>query len=174
MKCLISKIIIDSREDSGKKLPVFVSEHLKKCSGCRAYKNLGRQLNSVNPYDVISDQSMTDLNRKISANIYNNKPRESKRSIRLFSPVPIAAIFFIIFISLGVILFQGTNKSSENGGSKTLIDVATTGNMKNINDLFTRVESPIKREAEELKKTINSAGEYLKSVMDFGLPGIPD
>ena len=174
MKCLISKLIIDSREDSGKKFPGFVSEHLKKCSGCRAYENLGRQLSSVNPYDVISDQSMTDLNRKISANIYNDKPGESKRSIRLFSPIPIAATFFIIIISLGVILFQGINKSSENGGGKPLINVAAAGNIKNINDLFTQVESPIRREAEELKRTVNSAGEYLKSVMDFGLPGIPD
>ena len=174
MKCLISKLIIDSREDSGKKLPRFVSGHLEKCSGCRAYINLGRELRSVDPYAVISDQSMTDLNRKISANIYNNKPGEEKRGFRLFSPVSIAAIFFIVIISFGVILFQGINKPSENNAGKPIINLTAAGNIKNINDLFSRVESPIQREAEDLKKTVNSAGEYLKSVMDFGLPGIPD
>lgn len=75
---------------------------------------------------------------------------------------------------MGVILFQGINKSSEIAGGKPLVNIAASGSIKNINDLFSRVESPIKREAEDLKRSINSAGEYLKSVMDFGLPGIPD
>jgi len=175
MKCLISKIILDSREESGKKLPGFVSAHLEKCHDCRAYKSLGHQLSNADPYNIISDSSMTDLNQKITANLQNNRTKKSKRiGSRLLSPVPIAALFFIVIISLGVVLYQGINEPPENGNGKMLINMATAGNLKNLNDLFSKVESPIKREAEELKRSINSAGEYLKSVMDFGLPGIPD
>ncbi len=175
MKCLISKIIIDNREESGKELPGFVSAHLEKCHDCRAYKSLGQELRAGDPYSIISDSSMIDLNQKISASLNNNRTKKSKRiGIRLLSPVPIAALFFIVIISIGVLLFQGIGKPSGNDGRKILTNVTTAGNLNNLNDLFSKVESPIKREAEELKKSIYSAGEYLRSVMDFGLPGIPD
>ena len=175
MKCLISKIIIDSREESGKELPGFVSAHLEKCHDCRSYKSIGRQLSATDPFNIISDSSMIDLNQKISANLHNNRTKKGKRiGSRLLSPIPIAALFFIMVISLGIVLFQGINKPAENENRNTFINIKTAGNLKNLNDLFSKVESPIKREAEELKKSVNSAGEYLKSVMDFGLPGIPD
>ncbi|MEN8223711.1 MAG: hypothetical protein ABFR36_10725, partial [Acidobacteriota bacterium] len=162
------------REESGKKLPGFVTKHLEKCSDCRSYRGLSLQLSSVNPYNDISDQSMADLNRKISANLFNNKSEENKLRTGLFSPVPLVALFFIMIFSIGVLLFQGINKPSKNGEVKPLIKLTAARDIKDLNDLFSKVENPIKKEAEELKRSVNSAGEYLKSVMDFGLPGIPD
>ena len=97
-----------------------------------------------------------------------------KLKSRIFSFVPVASTLFIIILSLGIILFQNLDKPSVISRSNSIINVAAGNNLKNISDLFTNVESPMVREAEELKRTINSAKEYLSSVMDFGLPGLPD
>lgn len=175
MKCFISKIIIDSREETGRKLPGFVSKHLEKCRDCRAYRNLGKQLSSVDPYSTISDLSMADLNRKIVSELHSNNTKGKDRfRRRIFSPVPVAAALFFIILSLGIFLFQNLDEPSKTFDSNLMAGFETPKNIKGLNDLFTKVESPIVKEAEELRRSLNSAGKYLRSVMDFGLPGIPD
>lgn len=172
MKCLISKFIIDSREESGKTLPGFVTSHLKNCPGCRAYTNLGKQLRETDFETGIADSSIHELNNKIFSNLENQSEEKTmKLKRRIFPSVPVAATIFIIVISLGIILFQDIGKPSDTIKEVSLLKSAAA---RNINDLFTRVESPIVNEAEELKRSLTSAGKYLRSVMDFGLPGIPD
>ena len=172
MKCLISKFIIDSREESGKTLPGFVTSHLKNCPGCRAYTNLGKQLRETDFETGIADSSIHELNNKIFSNLENQSEEKAmKLKRRIFPSVPVAATIFIIVISLGIILFQDIGKPSDTIKEVSLLKSAAA---RNINDLFTRVESPIVNEAEELKRSLTSAGKYLRSVMDFGLPGIPD
>ncbi|MCK5220108.1 MAG: hypothetical protein KAR14_00885 [Candidatus Aminicenantes bacterium] len=175
MRCLISKILIDYHEESGKTLPGMVRTHIKNCRNCRVYMNLGKQLEETDSDTGISDSSIHELNKKIFSHLKN--PGEEnivKLKSRIFSFVPVAATLFFIIISLGIILFQNLRKPQVISGSNPIINVAATKNLKNIGDLFTNVESPMVREAEDLKRTINSAKEYLSSVMDFGLPGIPD
>lgn len=175
MKCLISKFIIDSREESGKTLPGIVTSHLKNCPGCRAYMNLGKQLKETDSDTGIADSSIRELNNKIFSNLENhNNEKIGKLKRRMFPSVPVAATIFIIVISLGIILFQDIGKPSDTINEVSLLKSAAARNIKNIDDLFTRVESPIINEAEELKRSLTSAGKYLRSVMDFGLPGIPD
>ncbi|MCK5004868.1 MAG: hypothetical protein KAS21_07260 [Candidatus Aminicenantes bacterium] len=175
MRCLISKIIIDNCEESGKTLPGMVRTHLKNCRDCSAYLDLEKQLKETDSDTGITDSSIHELNKKIFSHLEN--PGEEnivKLKSRIFSFVPVAATLFIIILSLGIILFQNLDKPSVISRSNSIINVAAGNNLKNISDLFTNVESPMVREAEELKRTINSAKEYLSSVMDFGLPGLPD
>lgn len=175
MKCLISKIIIDSHEESGKVLPGIVLTHLKNCRDCRAYVNLGKQLNDSDFVTGIADSSIHELNTKIFSNLDNQSEGKTiKLKSRIFPSIPVAATFFIIILSLGIVLFQNFNKPSVISEANPIINVVNTKNLKNISKLFTNVESPMVREAEELKRAVNSAKEYLSSVMDFGLPGIPD
>jgi len=175
MKCLISKIIIDYREESGKTLPGMVRAHLKNCRGCRAYMNLGKQLKETEYDTSITNSSIHKLNTKIFSNLENqSKEKTIKMKSRIFPSLPVAATLFIIITSLGIFLFQNLNKPSVISEETPIINIATAKNLKNIGDLITNVESPMVREAEDLKRTINSAKEYLSSVMDFGLPGIPD
>jgi len=175
MRCIITKILIDRSEDSPKPLPRMVSNHINKCRECKTYLSLGKQLYAAEPDYGISDPAIFDLNRKIFTAVTSEKPDNKIRvKSRLFSPVLMTAIFLIAIISLGVILYKGLYKPSEKIVETQFINVAAAKNTKNLNDLFSRVESPIIREAEELKKSVKAAGKYLKSVMDFGLPGIPD
>ncbi len=175
MRCLISKILIDYHEESGKTLPGMVRAHLNNCRNCSAYMNLGKQLKESDSDTGITDSSIHELNKKIFSHLEN--PGEEnivKLKSRIFSFVPVATVLFFIVISLGIFLFQNLRRPPVISESNSIINVATTKNLKNISDLFTNVESPMVREAEDLKRTINSAKEYLSSVMDFGLPGIPD
>ena len=71
MKCLISKIIIDYREESGKTLPGMVRAHLKNCRDCRAYMNLGKQLKETEYDTSITNSSIHKLNTKIFSNLEN-------------------------------------------------------------------------------------------------------
>jgi len=175
MRCLISKLYIDSREGSGKGVPGFVSSHLKKCPGCSAYNTLGHRLAGSDPYSVFSDTAISGLNKTISDSLAAGKIDKRKQTgFRLFSPLALAALFFIAVISLGIILFQGIKQPSDKTVQKKLITMAEAGNINNLNTLLAKVESPIQQEAEDLKKTIDSARKYLRSVMDFGLPGIPE
>ena len=175
MKCLISKFIIDSREESGKTLPGFVTSHLKNCPGCRAYTNLGKQLRETDFETGIADSSIHELNNKIFSNLENQSEEKTmKLKRRIFLSVPVAATILIIVISLGIILFQDIGKPSDTIKEVSLLKSAAARNIKNLDDLFIKVESPIVNEAEELKRSLTLAGKYLRSVMDFGLPGIPD
>lgn len=174
MKCLISKIIIDSYEESGKVLPGMVRSHLKSCQDCRVYMNLGKQLKESDSVTGIADSSIHELNIKIFSNLDNQREEKIiKLKRRIFPSVPVAATLFFIVLSLGIFLFQNLNKPSKISESNHLINIASAKNLKKVSNLFSSVESPMVREAEELKRAVNSAKEYLSSVMDFGLPGIP-
>ncbi len=175
MRCLISKIIIDSREGSDKPLPGIVRKHLKSCRDCNAYMNLGKQLRDSNLDSGISESSINELNQKIFSNIDNlGKGNIVKLKSWSFPSVPVAASLFIIVLSLGIILYQNINKPSEIRESSPLVNILAVDKLKNFNNIVSNMESPILKEAEGLKKSINSAKEYLRSALDFGLPGIPN
>jgi len=176
MKCMVFRLIIDSRENAGKKLPSPVSAHLEKCPQCAAYMNIGTQLRSEEPPSGISDSSMSEIRGKIIAGLSEIDREKKRRTVmRLPALIPTAAVFIILVISLGVVLFRGVTPPVNPGNSKPVTSFITTSkNIGNLQNLFSKAESPIRKEAEELKRSVRSAGEYLKSVMDFGLPGIPD
>jgi len=173
MKCFISRMVIDRKEESGKPLPKMVSKHVMNCPECKTYMNLGKEMSRNEPVLNISEDLIQNLNRKILSNIMDSgNKRQLKNTRNNFFLIPVAAVILILIITFGIFLLNSNRNTVGPLKTKSIFSMGGKTNIKSINELITKVESPIIREAEELKKSVNFAKDYLRKVVDFGLPGI--
>ncbi len=175
MRCLLTRIIINMTEVFGRSLPKFASDHISNCPECRMYMELGKKLSTTAPVSNIPEYLIQNLNNKIISKLSNpEKKIEPKFFGNIFSRIPITVAIFILIITTGIIIMNINRKNPTLSEKAPVFSMKNKNNIINLNKLLTRVESPIIEEADNLKKSLNSAGTYLRSVIDFGLPGIPD
>jgi len=170
MKCLLSRIVIDRKEESGKPLPKIVSKHVMSCSECKTYMNLGKEMSRKEPDLNISEYLIQNLNRKILSNIMDSgNKRQLKNTRNNFFLIPVATVILILIITFGIFLLNTKRNTAGPLEIKSIFSMGGEKNIKSINELITKVESPIVREAEKLKKSVNYAKDYLWEVVDFGV-----
>jgi len=173
MKCFISRMVIDQKEESGKPLPKMVLKHVMNCSECKTYMNIGKEMSKNEPVLNISEYLIQNLNRKILSNIMDSGNKMQLKNTRNnFFMIPVVAVILILIIIFGIFLLNNNRNTADPLVTKSIFSIGGEKNIKSINELIAKVESPIVREAEELKKSVNFAKDYLRKVVDFKLPGI--
>ena len=175
MKCLITQWIIDRYEESGRPLPGSAEKHIETCDACRAYMNTGRLL-SISGTGAGPDVPGLDaLNEKIFDRIRESGSERQRRKTPGFRfGFAAAATLMVVVISTGIFLVRDRKGTPAKPAPVIHITFEKIADMKDLNGLLARVESPMIREAEVLKDSFNSARNYLRSVMDFSIPGIRD
>lgn len=167
-------MVIDIKEQSGKPLPKVVLNHVKNCPECKNYMNLGKEMSSNEPVANISEDLIQNLNMKILSNIMDSgNKRQVKNTRKHFSLIPVTVVVLILIITFGIFILNTNRNTAGILDTKSIFSLSWEKNIKSVNELIKKVESPIVREAEELKKSVNCAKDFLREVVDFGLPGIP-
>lgn len=171
MRCIITKWIIDRRGESKRPLPGPVSKHMDVCADCRAYGDMGRLLSMPGPDPDIP--GLDALNQRIIHRIKAEGSENHQRGIPKFRfAFAVAAALIVFVISAGYFLVIDGKGTPDKPLPEIRISLEKIYDVKNLNGLLARAESPMLREAEMLKESFNSARNYLRSVMDFRIPGI--
>jgi len=175
MRCLLTRIIINRMEESGKSLPKIASNHILNCPECRTYMKVGKTMSMTDPVSNISENLIHNLNKKIVLRLdHSAKKKEPKFSGNLFLRISITTSMLILIITAGIIIMNINKKTTVSTNKQPLFSVKIEKDLINLNKLLTRVESPIIEEADKLKSSLKLAETYLRSVIDFGLPEIQD
>ena len=172
MFCNIYKWFISRSLDLGKKVPGFVSGHLRRCPACREFSRISESLNQRLADDAsrfLHESTVNDsLNKKIiSALAVKQRPKKTERRRFLTAPLPaLAAAVVVLAIAVGIILQTIPAKAP-----------GTTNDMMNLSefsitntffqDAVGDIESPMETEILELKQSLDSAAEFLISGLDI-------
>ena len=172
MLCIIHKWFISRSLDTGKKLPAFVSSHLRRCRGCRDFHHLSGSLSRrlVRDGQVYLRERDEFLNERItSALTAKPEPVTPKRRnpVQIFVPA-FAAALFVFVVAMGVIL-QNTKGRSPGTGSDPLTGLSELVPAKttSLPEIVGRVESPMTSEMTGLKQSVDSAAKFLISCLDI-------
>jgi hypothetical protein len=168
---MINKWFISRSSDTGKKLPGFVTRHLRSCSGCQKFSRLSGLLAQrlIRDGGVLLRERDDLLNERINSSL-GPEPRPiitmKRKPFHIFVPA-FAAALFILVVAMGVIL-QNTHPGPTLPGQNPLTGLSglVSGNAT-LPELVRRVESPMESEMSGLKQTVNSAAKFLISCLDI-------
>lgn len=173
MFCTFYKWLISQAADSGKPISGFVKNHAHRCDSCRKFAQLCESLKPEFAQDKhsILENSGEALNKKIISALSKERASLSGRQgtarkylARKPALVPyLAAAFVVLAISLSIIfiVIPRARDTSSFGRPSELVSAASP------EVLLVKAESPLEKEYLELKKTLNTTTEYLRSVLDF-------
>ncbi len=173
MFCTVYKWLISQAADSGKPVSGFVENHIHRCDSCREFAQLCETLRPKLAKDkqAILENGDEALNKKIISALSREKASLSggqgtARTYLARKPAlvaSLAAAFVVLAISLSLIFIVGppARDTSSFGRPSELVSAASPG------VLLVKAESPLEKEYLELKKTLNTTTEYLRSVLDF-------
>lgn len=173
MFCTVYKWLISQAADSGKPVSGFVKNHTHRCDSCREFVQLCESLKPKFAQDkhALFENADRALDKKIISSLAEERTSLSDHqgTGRKYHPrrpalVPsLAAASLVIAISLSIIFIvipQSRKRPSFIRPSE-LVSAASPP------VLLVKVESPLEKEYQGLKKTFNSTTEYLSSVLDF-------
>ena len=173
MFCNVYKWMISQAADSEKPVSGFVKNHTRRCDSCREFARLCESLKPKFAQDKLALLENADraLNKKIISALAEERASASEQhaaSRKLMAQRPalvpfLAAAFLVLAISLSLIfiVIPYSKKTASFGRPSELVSAASP-------EVFlAKVESPLEKEYQELKKTFNSTTEYLRSVLDF-------
>jgi len=175
MLCSVYKWLISQAADSGKPVSGFVKNHSHRCNSCREFAQLCESLKPKFAQDKHAILENTDraLDEKIISALSEERASLSSRQgtgrkyhARRPALVPsLAAASLVIAISLSIvfIVIPHSRKTTSFIRPSELVSAASP------EVLLVKVESPLKKEYLELKKTFNTTTEYLRSVLDFDI-----
>ena len=173
MFCTVYKWMISQAADSEKPLSGFVKNHTRRCDSCRAFAQHCESLKSKFTQDKLALLENADraFDKKIISALSKERAPVSKRRVvtRKFMarrPVLVSSLagaFLVLAISLSIIfiVIPYSKKTESFGRPSELVSAASP------EVLLAKVESPLEKEYQALKKTFNSTTEYLRSVLDF-------
>jgi hypothetical protein len=173
MFCTAYKWLISQAADSEKPISGFLKNHIHRCDSCREFAQRCESLKPKFAQDkhAILENTDGELNKKIISAL--SKERESlsgrQETVRKYpvrKPVFVASLasaFIVLAISLSIIfiLIPRSKGTTSFGQPSELVSVASP------EVLLVKAESPLKKEYLELKKTLNTTTDYLRSVLDF-------
>ncbi|MEN8153574.1 MAG: hypothetical protein ABFR75_06090 [Acidobacteriota bacterium] len=170
MGCLIKRFIISLRLDSGKPLFSWMEQHINSCHSCRSLiivdKNL---LDHAHP--ELDSETREFLKNRVLETINSKKikNRVSKRKNLLIPVYAAAAALFLIALSF-IFLYRGGDISPDKTRSSVITAITNPLEIDNkLNSILAKVESPMQKEAENLKSSIVSVKQYFTKVLDFNL-----
>jgi len=173
MFCTVYKWLISQAADSGKPVSGFVKNHIHRCDPCREFAQLCETLKPKLAKDkqVILENRDEALNKKIISALSREKaPLSGRQGIArtylarkpaLVASLAAACVVLAISLSLIFIVGPPARDTSSFGRPSELVSAASAG------VLLVKAESPLEKEYLELKKTLNTTTEYLRSVLDF-------
>jgi len=173
MFCTVYKWLISQAADSGKPVSGFVKNHTRRCDSCREFAQLCESLKPKLAKDkqVILENTHEALNKKIILALSKERASLSGRkgTARTYLArkpalvASLAAAFVVLAISLSIlfIVIPLARDTSSFGRPSELVSAASPG------VLLVKAKSPLEKEYLELKKTLNTTTEYLRSVLDF-------
>ncbi len=172
MLCIIHKWFVSRSLDTGKKLPGFVSSHLRHCGGCRNFYHLSGSLSRrlARDGEVYLRERDEILNERINSAL-TAKPEpvvvKKRNPMQIFVPA-FAAALFVLVVAMGIILQNtkarapGANPNPLNGLAKLV-----PGETISLPEIAGRVQSPMESEMTGLKQSVGSAAKFLISCLDI-------
>ncbi|MFC2155361.1 hypothetical protein ACFLRB_02570 [Acidobacteriota bacterium] len=172
MLCIIHKWFVSRSLDTGKKLPGFVSSHLRHCGGCREFHQLSGSLSRrlARDGEVYLLERDEFLNERINSAL-TAKPQpvvvKKRNPAQIFVPA-FAAALFVFVVAMGVIL-QNTKGVAPGANTNPLTGISelVPGKRASLPEIVGRVESPMESEMTGLKKSVGSAAKFLISYLDI-------
>ena len=173
MFCTVYKWLISQATDSGKPVSGFVKNHTRRCDSCREFARHCESLKPKFAQDKLTLLENADkaLDKKILTALAEEResmsePQAVSRKFMARRPalVPsLSAAFLVLAVSLIIIfiVIPYSKKTESFGRPSELVSAASP------EVLLAKVESPLEKEYQALKKTFNSTTEYLRSVLDF-------
>ena len=171
MFCFVYKWLISRSLDSKKRLSGPVTRHIRRCRECREFLRVSESLNRRLVRDAGSLPGRVDgsLNKKVLSAL-TVQPVSVSAARRLVLPVPVlVAASVVVLVAFGII-FRPV-PVVEPGTDQDLINSLSTPAIFDtpFQDLFSRVESPIDSEMENLKQSVSSASSFILSCLDVQL-----
>ena len=176
MICVLSKWRISSSLDSGKEIPGYVRNHLKKCRSCREFYQFSQTLEEKAASDAASviRETPDSVLDKIKSTVFTH-PQPQAKSKRLRFLVPVVSISVAaVLITVFVFFRPDQSPPPQPGGGLSLLTGAdsvlfgrdsTPG--ESVQNLASQLESPYDTEWLSLKNAVKSATDHLSSRIDL-------
>lgn len=180
MLCKLSRWMISRAEDTGKKLPRIVEQHLGCCSKCREHARASMSLSSrlqgersawlagvpEFPTALESDKvrPRTELGAAETARPISRRPWLALR------PLPVAASV-IVLVAAGLVLFKVIPRepppSAEDRMAARAAIKTLTSAPEGLPGVIGEAESPLDKERQILERSIISAVDYLQARLNI-------
>jgi hypothetical protein len=169
MLCSIYKWEISRAMDSGKPLSGKAKRHLRRCSACRQFarlsKELGRRL--TEEAAVLLENHNASLGEKVLSSLDGRVESPAFPRRGLLKPV-LAAAGLLVTVSVSIIwLVTPRSEKMPQLDSLLKFDAAAAY----LEKAMQKAESPYEAEIQELKKALRSSAEVLEASFSIGLGG---
>ncbi len=169
MLCSIYKWEISRAMDSGKPLSGQAKRHLRRCSACREFARLGKDLGRRLTEDaaVLLENHDVSLGEKVLSSLDGRveSPPLPKRG--LLKPVLLAA-GLLAAVSVSIIWLV-TPRSEKMPQLDSLLKFGAPGVY--LEKAMQKAESPYQEEVQELKKALKTTVDVIEASFNIGLGG---
>ncbi len=177
MLCSIYKWKISRALDSGKPLSGLAERHLRRCSACREFARVGRELEQRLTQDAATllENNRISLGEKVLSSLDRRveSPSVSKRI--LGKPVWVAAAVSALVLVAAIVATRisfVTPRSEKIPALESILKYNPPGVY--LKKAAQKAESPYQMEIQELKKALGTAAGVIEASLDIGLGGQTD
>lgn len=171
MFCFVFKWLISRSLDSKKRLAGHVTRHIRHCRECREFFWVSESLNRrlVRDAGGLLGRGDDTLSKKVLSALAVGPVSVSAVKRLPVSMPGLVAASIVLLVTIGII-FRPV-PIVEPGTGQDLINSLSTPVIFDtpFQDLFSRVESPINSEMENLKQSVSSASAFILSCLDVQL-----
>ncbi|MFB0564344.1 MAG: hypothetical protein ACETWK_01530 [Candidatus Aminicenantaceae bacterium] len=166
MFCSVYKWLISQSLDSGKPFSVPVRRHLRHCTSCQEFAQFSESLEHRCVQDI--QDFLKDYNEALKGKIISvldttPEPRKVPARKPILVPV-LASVIVLLIVAISIIfLTVSTSKNVAPLNYLSELDITQTS----LEDAVVKIESPYQGEILELRKSINSTTDYIRSCLDF-------